>query len=589
MSSSNLFDVNNDGVLDESETNLQVTIEEAWKKFDENGDGTINSTELQALIESIDENFLNDDEHHIDDIMADLDSSGDGVLSKREFIAWWTEKTGSNDLRKLAEQAVKKSKTDIFKACWEDQKEIVKHFLDLSQKRGLNLANQRDPTPFGDKYTPLHYAAYQGHIKICELLEKAGANLNAVNGAGCTPLFLACQQGHPGVVKFLLKNGALVSPCDLEYSLSAFDVAANDKIRSLFKEVNKLQPPTKLPAPSIKRVESANSTGAAVVVKFSKYEPEETDLPVNGYIIELKESEAETWDDAFETFMVAETATDKTYKGIDEDGDGGISRNELKGAILHMDPGFFSNFDDDDEIDEEVKRLFEELDADDSGSVSKREFIDFLRKSPECQINSSKKLREKMLALEETLTPLFQSRIDGLFDDVEYVARVAVVNGMGRGANSSESVPVRMWKRPKVIKSIRAVKIEATKVTLEWKQLLKSKSRRIDVDEIIVIGGPRQRRGKQSWKALGRISKPYAGNTYTVKKLSESTDYVLKLLARNKSGKGKCDKTDFLEVRTIKVGESPIVIDSENNRTFGQQHEHDVALDIKGGLRNMNQ
>ena len=76
-----------------------------------------------------------------------------------------------------------------------------------------------------------------------------------------------------------------------------------------FKEVNKLQPPTKLPAPSIKRVESANSTGAAVVVKFSKYEPEETDLPVNGYIIELKESEAETWDDAFETFMVAETAT----------------------------------------------------------------------------------------------------------------------------------------------------------------------------------------------------------------------------------------------------------------------------------------
>ena len=74
-----------------------------------------------------------------------------------------------------------------------------------------------------------------------------------------------------------------------------------------------------------------------------------------------------------------------------------------------------------------------------------------------------------------------------------------------------------------------------------------------------------------------------------MKKLSESTDYVLKLLARNKSGKGKCDKTDFLEVRTIKVGESPIVIDSENNRTFGQQHEHDVALGIKGGLRNMNQ
>ena len=163
------FDINNDGVFDESETNLQVTIEEAWKRFDCNGDGTISSTELRDLIEAIDENYLNDDEHHIDDIMAELDSSNDGVLSKKEFIAWWTGQQGGNDLRKLAEQAVKKSKTDIFKACWEGQKEIVEHFLDLSEKRGLYMENQKDTTPFGDGYTPLHYAAYQGHLKICEL------------------------------------------------------------------------------------------------------------------------------------------------------------------------------------------------------------------------------------------------------------------------------------------------------------------------------------------------------------------------------------------------------------------------------------
>jgi len=58
-------------------------------------------------------------------------------------------------------------------------------------------------------YTPLHYAARQGHHQICTLLVQYGANLNAQTKAGgATALHRAALAGHDKIVKELIRAGA---------------------------------------------------------------------------------------------------------------------------------------------------------------------------------------------------------------------------------------------------------------------------------------------------------------------------------------------------------------------------------------------
>nr|XP_050864778.1 ankyrin repeat domain-containing protein 39-like isoform X1 [Vespula vulgaris] len=58
-------------------------------------------------------------------------------------------------------------------------------------------------------YTALHYAARNGHYRICEMLLQHGANVNARTRCGqATALHRAATQGHDRVVESLLKHGA---------------------------------------------------------------------------------------------------------------------------------------------------------------------------------------------------------------------------------------------------------------------------------------------------------------------------------------------------------------------------------------------
>lgn len=46
-------------------------------------------------------------------------------------------------------------------------------------------------------YTSLHYAARNGHLKICNILVQNGANIDAITRAGrATPLHRACSAGR---------------------------------------------------------------------------------------------------------------------------------------------------------------------------------------------------------------------------------------------------------------------------------------------------------------------------------------------------------------------------------------------------------
>ena len=55
--------------------------------------------------------------------------------------------------------------------------------------------------------TPLHNAAYEGHKEIAELLIAAGANVSAISDGGITPLYIATELGNPKTAALLRKHG----------------------------------------------------------------------------------------------------------------------------------------------------------------------------------------------------------------------------------------------------------------------------------------------------------------------------------------------------------------------------------------------
>jgi ankyrin repeat protein len=60
----------------------------------------------------------------------------------------------------------------------------------------------------GIQGTPLHAAAYEGHLDVARLLIDHGANLNSINNWGGTPLMAAYSSRRLGVIRLLLEHGA---------------------------------------------------------------------------------------------------------------------------------------------------------------------------------------------------------------------------------------------------------------------------------------------------------------------------------------------------------------------------------------------
>ncbi|XP_048351097.1 ankyrin repeat domain-containing protein 49 [Sphaerodactylus townsendi] len=69
-----------------------------------------------------------------------------------------------------------------------------------------NLApvNVRDE----DRYTPLHRAAYNGHLEVVRELIAHGADIHALTVDSWTPLHSACKWNNTKIASFLLQHGA---------------------------------------------------------------------------------------------------------------------------------------------------------------------------------------------------------------------------------------------------------------------------------------------------------------------------------------------------------------------------------------------
>ena len=65
-------------------------------------------------------------------------------------------------LKKLASKALVTYTTDIFTAAWTGNTEVVGLFIEADSR----LAFSTDSSEFGEGWTALHYASYQGHLDI---------------------------------------------------------------------------------------------------------------------------------------------------------------------------------------------------------------------------------------------------------------------------------------------------------------------------------------------------------------------------------------------------------------------------------------
>ena len=108
---------------------------------------------------------------------------------------------------KAADALIGWPKTDVEARSGQDESPLMlaslKGYLDVAKRL---IERGADVNKTG--WTPLHYAATGGHLKLMDLLLENHAYIDAESPNGTTPLMMAAQYGTGAAVKMLLEAGA---------------------------------------------------------------------------------------------------------------------------------------------------------------------------------------------------------------------------------------------------------------------------------------------------------------------------------------------------------------------------------------------
>lgn len=274
-----------------------------FRKLDKDHGGTLDVSELATLFEQLGANFS---EREMLSVMQQLDSSGDETVDETEFIEWWTDRSINNrrgggllamKLRQLASKAQQLFSTDVFTAAWQGDLELIKLFIEAEPRNSF----AQDTTEFGDGWTPLHYAAYRGHVEIVSLLLESSSTkasfANKQNDKGFTALFYASQMMHPEICKLLLDAGAdpAISGTSDEFavpvSLCPADLTADfPYLNDILRSHTKCNSPEVVPADKVEATLSENGTLTIdfVVKTAGSFMKSISSLPIRKWHIELE-------------------------------------------------------------------------------------------------------------------------------------------------------------------------------------------------------------------------------------------------------------------------------------------------------------
>ena len=104
------------------------------------------------------------------------------------------------DLKSSGNQAEYVSHGGSFvQACKAGELDIVKAIVERTQV-------DMKARGFGDR-TPLHWAAYNGHLRVVQYVCEQGADMDVKDLAGMTPLRWAAGNGHLHVAQYLREQG----------------------------------------------------------------------------------------------------------------------------------------------------------------------------------------------------------------------------------------------------------------------------------------------------------------------------------------------------------------------------------------------
>ena len=82
--------------------------------------------------------------------------------------------------------------------------------------------------------TPLHWAAFHGHLRVIWLLLQAGYSTDDLDEVGNSPLHLAAAGGHAACVRALLNDGSDAARKN-DFSNAPAEVTTDEAVRSLLR------------------------------------------------------------------------------------------------------------------------------------------------------------------------------------------------------------------------------------------------------------------------------------------------------------------------------------------------------------------